>query len=951
MGSRFKYTPSQEHDKKCITEKRGRGEGSDYICWRQCHEENYNGTSLRIWGNKTNRMHQLFGKAQIGIYWELLFDDSVLDIRENYPLLSAGDDYLADTRRIAGELGFEHPRYSASNDEKVILQDFLIKRKNGKEEAISIVSKKTDNSSSLAHIIKMQRKYWTEKKVKFITLFKEDINDKRVANIAFIMQGNTGDISKIPDKAVSFALDLYKNSSDTLDVIADKTESEFGLLPGSGATVFMHLLKTKQVVLDIDSSPIRPNKARPVEKMHAKTEKSSQHKNDEKFTFPVVNQIWEDCENSAYKGRQRRIIYMDRDSVFLIDMNKKVVSPEEMPMEVFLKKIDDNEICQVDDKISFAMSEPTESMIREKAERSRVLKNSCISTRAIYDSAYRRKIERDIASLLGIGLNAVRAIIVRLWQSGFNDAALYPDYKKKGRKKGSSAVNALSTEENLRIEKFLWEHYAVYNPPAIRDVYDQYCLTFYGRITEVKDFKKSGISDVLKEDYPSESQFRYVFSSWLDSNFDKIMRITEGDIEYSLCFRDVMFRNDYAPIGPGSRFFIDSTQIDYGIVDRNNRTRYLGRPYLTFCVDLCTRMICGYYLSLEQESSISLLMTLINSFSDKVAYCKRFGFDIIEDEWPVHHMPATLTTDNGSAYKSLLADSICNELHISINSLRPRHGDDKAEIENLFYQFDCHFGKLPGMVDKKDSDYEKSARLTLDELHKIIIDFIIRFNRSNVIAKEQLPEMVGQDYEPTPIGLWNWGIRHQCGFIREAGSEDLMSWLLPSASALIKKNGLSFRKLKFSCDYARLKNAWFVKARNRHEIFPKQDNGFEVNIRFDPGCVDKVFYFDENGDRIIFELTDHFMECYKGMAFDEVSKEQERIKDMLKKSRDYQRAERLCSKLFINSVIDEAEKSFRKDLKIFQKMDVDNQTKYKKDACGFYYDRELMYLDNLRINI
>ena len=58
-------------------------------------------------------------------------------------------------------------------------------------------------------------------------------------------------------------------------------------------------------------------------------------------------------------------------------------------------------------------------------------------------------------------------------------------------------------------------------------------------------------------------------------------------------------------------------------------------------------MICGIYVGLESGSYLGAMMALLNATTDKVEFCKQYGIEIEEKDWPVHHLPESITADRG----------------------------------------------------------------------------------------------------------------------------------------------------------------------------------------------------------------------------------------------------------------------------------------------------------------
>ena len=92
-------------------------------------------------------------------------------------------------------------------------------------------------------------------------------------------------------------------------------------------------------------------------------------------------------------------------------------------------------------------------------------------------------------------------------------------------------------------------------------------------------------------------------------------------------------RDQYAPaIGaleatwPLSLVQIDHTLVDVIVVDRASR-QPLQRPWLTLAVDVASRMVAGFYLTLEPPSVTSVALAIQSLVLPKQAYLARLGVD------------------------------------------------------------------------------------------------------------------------------------------------------------------------------------------------------------------------------------------------------------------------------------------------------------------------------------
>ena len=88
---------------------------------------------------------------------------------------------------------------------------------------------------------------------------------------------------------------------------------------------------------------------------------------------------------------------------------------------------------------------------------------------------------------------------------------------------------------------------------------------------------------------------------------------------------------------------IDHTKADVFVVDEETREP-LGRPWLTLAIDVFSRMVTGFYLSMDAPSRLSMSLCLLHSVFDKSARLKERDID---EPWPVAGLPATLHVDNG----------------------------------------------------------------------------------------------------------------------------------------------------------------------------------------------------------------------------------------------------------------------------------------------------------------
>jgi putative transposase len=114
-------------------------------------------------------------------------------------------------------------------------------------------------------------------------------------------------------------------------------------------------------------------------------------------------------------------------------------------------------------------------------------------------------------------------------------------------------------------------------------------------------------------------------------------------------------RDQYAPaIGalesdwPLALVQIDHTLVDVIVVDSLTRAP-IQRPWLTLAIDVCTRCVVGFHLSLEAPSATSVALCITDAVLPKSPWLAERK---IETGWPVHGLLTHLHLDNGKDFHS-----------------------------------------------------------------------------------------------------------------------------------------------------------------------------------------------------------------------------------------------------------------------------------------------------------
>lgn len=153
-----------------IKEGRGQGHGKDYIPWLTVQEVPSSGRSHRIYSHKTGRVHHLLSDLELAVFLSLEWESSVLDIREQFPLLPS------DTRQIAIDSGIKHPVIRGVD--QVMSTDFLVDCKDGPFEQFAIQVKPAAalQDERTLEKLELERRYWQQKQIPWFIFTDKEIN-------------------------------------------------------------------------------------------------------------------------------------------------------------------------------------------------------------------------------------------------------------------------------------------------------------------------------------------------------------------------------------------------------------------------------------------------------------------------------------------------------------------------------------------------------------------------------------------------------------------------------------------------------------------------------------------------------------------------------------------------------------------------------------------------------
>lgn len=182
-------------------------------------------------------------------------------------------------------------------------------------------------------------------------------------------------------------------------------------------------------------------------------------------------------------------------------------------------------------------------------------------------------------------------------------------------------------------------------------------------------------------------------------------------------FRPV--RKSYTADYPLEIVQMDHAMVDLIVVDEAYR-KPIGRPVLTLQIDIATRAIPGFYISLESPSATSVGMAIRHAVLPKEEWLEQRGVAV---SYPMSGIPDALHLDNAKEFHSQALTRGCQQHGIQLIYRPIRTPHYGGHIERLIGTMIGQVHLLPGttfsnIVDKGDYDAEGQACMTLQEFER-----------------------------------------------------------------------------------------------------------------------------------------------------------------------------------------------------------------------------------------
>jgi hypothetical protein len=360
---------------------------------------------------------------------------------------------------------------------------------------------------------------------------------------------------------------------------------------------------------------------------------------------------------------------------------------------------------------------------------------------------------------------------------------------------------------------------------------------------------------------PTFYQFRYLY--YKEFPIDEVINRRKGKKEFKLNHNANTKNEKFDAMGPGYRFEIDATYPPIYLVN-SIKDGPIGKPVVYHVIDTFTTLIAGIYVGIGYACWEGAASAIYNCIENKVDYCKKYGLEITDGEWPTTMLPIALRGDRGELCGKL-SEKVIENLGVFIDTTPSFMANMKGTVEGSFNIQERKFKSILNGVIENDyrkrggSDARTDAKMNLKEFTKCVIRCVINHNNKVMDHYPKSEGMIRDNVVATPANIWYWGIKNITGNQRSISSDYVQLNLMRSGKAKITKSGIEFNGRNYLCEKGNSEK-WHIRARNLGIRY--------IDIRFDPRNMNNIYLVNSNGFEVCILRKDEVL--YLNRAYEEI---------------------------------------------------------------------------------
>lgn len=172
---------------------------------------------------------------------------------------------------------------------------------------------------------------------------------------------------------------------------------------------------------------------------------------------------------------------------------------------------------------------------------------------------------------------------------------------------------------------------------------------------------------------------------------------------------------------------IDHTPLDIELVDEKDRIA-IGKPWITLAIDVFSRMVVGWYISLDPPGALATGICIANAILPKDELLVKLGCTHLE--WPCQGKPGLIHADNAKEFRGKMLQTACNEHQIDLRYRKVKKPNYGGHIERMLGTLLEEIHALEGTTfsnpqQKGEYDSAKQAIMTLDDLELWLANLVL----------------------------------------------------------------------------------------------------------------------------------------------------------------------------------------------------------------------------------
>ncbi|MHA1428205.1 MAG: hypothetical protein ACTSQI_19655 [Candidatus Helarchaeota archaeon] len=275
----------------------------------------------------------------------------------------------------------------------------------------------------------------------------------------------------------------------------------------------------------------------------------------------------------------------------------------------------------------------------------------------------------------------------------------------------------------------------------------------------------------------------------------------------------------------GAVIQMDHTLLDIWVVDAFTK-QPLGRPWITLGIDVFSRSIWGFYISLDQPSQESVTQAILNGLTAKKdlheweVFKKQLlekGVDPSQFDYTCSGFPAIIQVDNSREFRANLVKQLCMDLNITLEFRPIKTPEFGGFVESIWDTINDGIRNrvLKGRVFSRPKSREsvkrpkfytppgynakEDAALTLDEVRDWLFSYIVVSYSSDTKARQK----------HSPNDVWKKGLRGDNfypmgGALRLLKPSEYGQLLYQSkipTDAKLSQKGLRYKNILYTSDW------------------------------------------------------------------------------------------------------------------------------------------------------